>query len=938
VNTAASLPNSTPSSPAAFYVTGGTLRADAPSYVERAADRELLQGLLASEFCYVLTSRQMGKSSLMVRTASRLRERGVHVAALDLTAIGQNISPNQWYDGLLLRLGRQIHLEDELEAFWASSERLGPCQRFFTAIRDLVLPHLAHPAAPAPGQTPTSPAPSPAADAESGRPKPRLVIFVDEIDTVRSLPFSTDEFFAAIRECYNRRSQDAELNQLTFCLLGVATPTDLIKDPKTTPFNIGRRIELNDFTEEEAFPLAAGLQLLSQASGAIDRAAPRRVLRRVLYWTGGHPYLTQRLCRATAEAATDARWVMGSEEFVDQHCSELYLSSRARERDDNLIFVRERLLRAHGDVTGLLELYQRVHAGKAVLDDPANPLISVLRLSGITRVSNGLLDVRNRIYRQVFDKAWVAANLPGAELRRQHRAFRRGVLRGLGIATLALLIAVGGAVYKRHAQQTRLIESTLASFGSVYQDLLSYQDRAEVQLEVGMEGASLTAQGECSLLFERPNRFQLQLHLRFALMETELRIGSDGSNTWLHFPALNQYTIVPVAVSITEAIQGVGLEWLLAAPLTLYAAVSSAEDHPRLSSVISNVRLLDRKPWNGQASCLLAFEQPLSPYSIPMANLNLPTPVLGAIAAEVRLTPEDGLIREISLNLSQVLQRAIIPQLSGAAPREVALQSLSVSSRHHQVRLNQPLPPDAFRFDPPANAQEVSGLDVGSVFISGRSPDTEPLFDRSQLARLIPARPADAGPDQIDLTPHYNAPLTEPWHSSLRENDLSELPRGLQQFDGIWFDVRGIVQLAGTAEPYLRRLYPAAASDIRVNRTFDRIHLLHATGWSAIDGTHVASVRLHYADGQHRILPIVYGYDVRNWWPQPTEPSQESSGLRLAWQHHARPGTPRRLYISTWENPRPSVTVQSVDYISSLGLPAPFLVAMSVESANQDRE
>src|SRR5499426_1124775 len=215
-----------------FYVTGGTLRRDAPSYVERQADRTLYEDLLQGKFCYVLTSRQMGKSSLMVRTAARLREAGAGVAVLDLTAIGQNLNAEQWYDGLLGRIGQQLQLEDEIEEFWLNHPRLGSLQRWMSAITELVLPRY-------PGQ---------------------LVIFVDEIDTVRSLPFSTDEFFAGIREFYNRRTEEPELDRLTFCLLGVATPSDLISDTRTTPFNIGRRVDLRDFTPPEASLLARGLR------------------------------------------------------------------------------------------------------------------------------------------------------------------------------------------------------------------------------------------------------------------------------------------------------------------------------------------------------------------------------------------------------------------------------------------------------------------------------------------------------------------------------------------------------------------------------------------------------------------------------------------------------------------------------------------------------
>src|SRR5713226_8799346 len=144
-----------------------------------------------------------------------------------------------------------------------------------------------------------------------GRNGPRttdkLVIFVDELDVVRSLSFSTDEFFAAIRECYTRRAEDPEFRRLTFCLLGVATPSDLIRDTRITPFNIGRRIELNDFTPQEAAPLAKGLvSPKSKVQGPKSPARPdsdlgpgnsELLLGRILYWTHGHPYLTQRLCQ-----------------------------------------------------------------------------------------------------------------------------------------------------------------------------------------------------------------------------------------------------------------------------------------------------------------------------------------------------------------------------------------------------------------------------------------------------------------------------------------------------------------------------------------------------------------------------------------------------------------------------------------------------------------
>lgn len=385
-----------------FYITGGTLPTDAPSYIRRDADTALLEGLRQGEFCYVLTSRQMGKSSLMVRSAARLKAEGLAVAVLDLTGLGVNLSVEQWYRGLLGRVARQLGLEDELDTYWAQHREVGPLDRWVGALREVVL---------------------------KWRPG-KVVIFIDEIDVVRSLPFSTDEFFAAIRECYNRRVDDPEFRRLTFCLLGVAAPSDLIRDTRMTPFNIGQRIELHDFTELEAAPLANGL-----SGGGRDG---EMLLRRILYWTGGHPYLTQRLCHEVAIEPT-----IRSVADIDRLCNRLFFTIRAREQDNNLLFVRDRLLRHEGDLASLLDLYAKVRSGKRVRDEETNPLVTVLRLSGVVSTQKGFLCIRNRIYARAFDRAWVLTTMPEAELRRQRTAYRRGLLQSsIAVGLLVIVISV----------------------------------------------------------------------------------------------------------------------------------------------------------------------------------------------------------------------------------------------------------------------------------------------------------------------------------------------------------------------------------------------------------------------------------------------------------------------------------------------------------------
>lgn len=363
-----------------FYKTQGTLPLEALSYVERKADQELLQALCGGRFSHVLSSRQMGKSSLMVRTAERLRQRHVQVAQIDLQAIGVNLTPEQWYDGLLLKLGRQVGMADRLEQFWLDHQRLGPVQRLFTALREQILPRL------------------PVARSDEDGALPKLVIFIDEIEIIRSLSFSCDEFFAAIRESYNARISDPAWRNVTFAVLGVALPRELIRDPSVTLFDLGEGIELTDFTLEESLRLSQGL-------GCAPRTADK-LLQRVFHWTHGHPYLTQRLCQALAASPH-----FDKPSDVDRLCEELFLGRRASDHDENLLFVRERLLRSGDQRLQAIRLYEEVHHRRGVADDRKDPRVNTLCLSGIVRPQNGLLTVRNRIYYNVFDKEWIRHTL-----------------------------------------------------------------------------------------------------------------------------------------------------------------------------------------------------------------------------------------------------------------------------------------------------------------------------------------------------------------------------------------------------------------------------------------------------------------------------------------------------------------------------------------------
>ena len=96
---------------------GGTLNPRRHLYIERPDDTTLLACLLEGQYANVLTSRQMGKSSLLVRTAEALIQRGVRCAIVDLAAeLGTPGDATAYFLGLLNKVARDLRIKLDLPA------------------------------------------------------------------------------------------------------------------------------------------------------------------------------------------------------------------------------------------------------------------------------------------------------------------------------------------------------------------------------------------------------------------------------------------------------------------------------------------------------------------------------------------------------------------------------------------------------------------------------------------------------------------------------------------------------------------------------------------------------------------------------------------------------------------------------------------------------
>ena len=358
-----------------FFTVGAPLHAVRAGYVRRGADDVLYETVVSGRYAHIIAPDRSGKSSLIAATAARFENNGFKVAILDLEQIGvrdAGTDAGRWYYSVAYRLLRQLRIRVDLQTWWQDKSFLSNRQRLVEFYSEIILRNVHE----------------------------RIVVFVDEIQCIGELPFA-DQLLASIRAAHNARATDPEFSRLTFVLLGECDPLSLIEEPELSPFNITQPVALGDFTRADLDIFTTELNLPAEKSAA--------ALDRIYFWTGGQPYLSQKLARAVARDEMDGDVA----ESVDRLATRQLAGRAALHSEPHMSHIHREIINDKKRREGLLNLYGRIRKGLEVPADLGSPLHRRLIAVGLIVIDEeGNLAVRNRAYGAVFTARWANENLP----------------------------------------------------------------------------------------------------------------------------------------------------------------------------------------------------------------------------------------------------------------------------------------------------------------------------------------------------------------------------------------------------------------------------------------------------------------------------------------------------------------------------------------------
>lgn len=242
---------------------GGAVPLDSSFYVERAADREFATAISRGDsIVLVKGARQMGKTSLLARGLQSARQAGAKVVLTDFQKLNSThlASVESFFLTLGDFLADQLDLEVLPEQVW--DKRRSANTNFERYLRRNVL----------------------------GKLSTHFVWGLDEVDRLFTCPFGS-EVFGLFRSWHNERALDPDgpWSRLTLAIAYATEAHLFITDVNQSPFNVGTRLTLDDFTLD----LVADL---NERYGSPLRDAAE--LRRFYGLVGGQPYLVRRAFNA----------------------------------------------------------------------------------------------------------------------------------------------------------------------------------------------------------------------------------------------------------------------------------------------------------------------------------------------------------------------------------------------------------------------------------------------------------------------------------------------------------------------------------------------------------------------------------------------------------------------------------------------------------------
>jgi len=328
-------------------------------YVDRNADRQLRDIITdMGRPGYVLVSRQMGKTNLLLNAKRELSNESDKFIYIDLSNTFDD--ERSCFQNII-----DVALETNEDSFYEAAkiifekrknaDNIPPHKQHIDELRTLL-------------------------SYTSGK----LIIILDEIDALTKTNYS-DKIFAQIRSMYFSRVNYLELERLTYILSGVVEPTEIIKDPKISPFNIGEKIFLNDFSRVEFFDFIRKAKL---------NDLPTAILERIFYWTNGNPRMTWDLCAEIEKTISTINGIEQIDEIVQKH----YLTSFDKPPIDN---IREIVIADKSIRDAIVEI--DYNKGNEVADN----VKSKLYLAGIINYEENNIKIKNRIIRNALNKNWL---------------------------------------------------------------------------------------------------------------------------------------------------------------------------------------------------------------------------------------------------------------------------------------------------------------------------------------------------------------------------------------------------------------------------------------------------------------------------------------------------------------------------------------------------